>query len=272
MNTLLEQIQRDIGQNYYADNFSNDGQRFLAWYLRNIHLRTPIQTRDDITDGANDKGIDAIIIDDEKRQVFVIQGKFFSSSSVDHEPLHEILGAWHQIQNIHSLQANANSLLQVKLEAVAEALREDYEIVFELVTTGVLSNPAQDDLKVFQEQMSEVEHPSVSLTVVDAPMLQVRWDEALNHDPEQLSHTFTLSPGHYLSLEVARFRTVLAAIPLADCLQIPGIRSGAVFRRNVRQSLGLTNKVNKGLKQTINSEAPNSSSCIIMASRHCARA
>ena len=57
---MYKQISEDIAQEYYQQNFSNDGQRFVAWYLRNIHLRDLIQTRDDITDGADDKQIDAI--------------------------------------------------------------------------------------------------------------------------------------------------------------------------------------------------------------------
>jgi len=76
---LLDRIRVDLSTDkYYQQNFSNDGQRFLAWYLRNCYLRTPIQARDDITDGPNDKEIDAVIIDEEKRQVIIIQGKFFA--------------------------------------------------------------------------------------------------------------------------------------------------------------------------------------------------
>ena len=73
---MYKQISGDIAQEYYQQNFPNDGQRFVAWYLRNIHLRDPIQTRDDITDGADDKQIDAVFVDDDKATIFVIQGKF----------------------------------------------------------------------------------------------------------------------------------------------------------------------------------------------------
>jgi hypothetical protein len=69
---MYKQISDDIAQDYYQQNFSNDGQRFVAWYLRNIHLRDPIQARDDITDGADDKQIDAIFVDDDRATVFVI--------------------------------------------------------------------------------------------------------------------------------------------------------------------------------------------------------
>src|SRR5262245_14010226 len=114
MSELVRLIRQDIHRdNYYQQAFPNDGQRFLPWYLRNVYLRTPVQARDDITDGANDKEIDAVLVDDDKRRVIIIQGKFYDSTSVDHEPLHEVLAAWHYIRNLEELQENANARLKV---------------------------------------------------------------------------------------------------------------------------------------------------------------
>jgi hypothetical protein len=254
---LTERIRDDILQdNYYQQNFPNDGQRFLAWYLRNVYLRTPVQAKDDITDGADDKEIDAVIVDDDKRQVIIIQGKFYGSTSVDHEPLHEVLASWEYVRNPQALQENANAKLKVKLEAVVEALHDDYDLVFELVTTGLLTDSAQRDLKVFQDAIAEYEHPDASLILVDEPIIKARWDEAVALEMPKLSHSFILEEGKYLSLELAHFKTVLAAVKVADCLKLPGIRDGTLFRKNVRQTLGLTNKVNKGLKQTLSGENP----------------
>ena len=36
---MYDKIREDIQQDYYVQNFPNEGQRFVAWYLRNIHLR-----------------------------------------------------------------------------------------------------------------------------------------------------------------------------------------------------------------------------------------
>ncbi len=257
MSELLDRIRRDIREDsYYAQNFANDGERFLAWYLRNVYLRTPVQARDDITDGPDDKEIDAVIVDDDKRQVIVLQGKFYDSTSVDHEPLHEVLSSWHYIRNLPALQENANTKLKVKLEAVAEGLADDYDVVFELVTTGVLTDAARRDLVVFQEAIAEHEHPEATLILVDEPVLKARWDEAVALELPKLVHSFTLEPGKYLSLELAHFRTVLAAVKLAECLKLPGIRDGTLFRKNVRQSLGQTNKVNKLMQQTLTGDNP----------------
>jgi len=61
---MYEQIKSDIVQEYYKTNFPNDGQRFIAWYLRNIHNLDIVEAKSCITDGAGDKQIDAIYIDE----------------------------------------------------------------------------------------------------------------------------------------------------------------------------------------------------------------
>ncbi len=254
---LIIRIQADIANDpYYKDNFANDGERFLAWYLRNIHQRTAVEARQDITDGQHDKEIDAVIVDDEKRKVFIFQGKFFTTTSVDGGPIQEILTAWLRIQDIPSLQEAANEKLRPKLEAVAEALKDDYEVVFELVTTGTLTEAAHKDLESFQNQIGDFEHPECSITLVDSATIKSRWDEALTQELPKLKHTFSLQAGRYLFIEVGGVKTVLAAVPLSECVKIPGIADGRLFRKNVRQSLGLSNKVNKGLKQTIQGDTP----------------
>ena len=256
MSGLIERIRTDLKADpYYQQNFSNEGEKFLAWYLRSCYLRLPVQARDDITDGPNDKEFDAVIVDDEKRQIVVVQGKFYAGS-VDHQPLQEVLAAWLQIQNLPALQASCNGKLQIKLEAVSTALEDGYKVVFELVRTGALTAAAKDDLAAFQSTIGEFEHPEASLTLVDSEGIQTKWAEAAGRYFPKITHTLPLEPGRYLAVNIANFKTVVAAVRLTDCLKFPGIADGKLFRPNVRQSLGLTNKVNKGMKQTLNGDNP----------------
>ena len=138
--TMFSKIKEEIKQDYYTQNFPNEGQRFVAWYLRNIHLRDEIEVKDDITDGPHDKQIDAVVIDDDKSTIFIIQGKFIGSASVDATPLREVLSAWLQLKDLVRLQEVANDKLKRKLSEVAKALEDDYEISFELITTSSLTD------------------------------------------------------------------------------------------------------------------------------------
>ena len=254
---MYERIKEEIKQNYYQHNFPNDGQRFVAWYLKNIHLRNMNETKDDITDGADDKQIDAIIIDDDKQTIFVIQGKFIGSSSVDAEPLREVLSSWLQLRDIARLQEVGNIKLKRKLSEVAKAFEDDYEVAFELITTSTLTESANNDLATFQNQLADLaeneDFPS-SITVIDKDELNRRYDLALERENPSITHTINLSGSRFLPLNLAGTQIVVAAIPLSECINIPGIKDGTLFQKNVRQSLGLNNAVNKGIKNTIYSD------------------
>lgn len=248
---MYQKILSELGQEYYQRNFPNDGQRFVAWYLRNIHNLDTYETKDCITDGAGDKQIDAVYIDDQAAAVYIIQGKFYSGSAVDGEPLREVLSSWVQIQDLPHLQNGANHRLQVKISEMAAALEEDYEVCFELITTGTLTESARHDLEAFQKELSDSETLSANLVVVDQETLAFRYSEALNRNRPYINHEFHLEPGKYMRLTIDGTEAVIAALSLGDCVKIPGVKDGSLFRKNVRQSLGTGNKVNKGIARTI---------------------
>ncbi len=248
---MLDRIRSDIKQDYYTQNFRNDGERFVAWYLRNVHLCDMNETRFDVTDGPNDHQIDAIHIDDDSLTVYVVQGKFLGDASVDVHPLHEVLASWVHLKNLAYLQENGNPALQRKLSEVATALEEDYKVVFELLITGQLTAAAQSALASFQEEIARSDDFTASICVVDSQELKRRYELALDRKDPLLSHSLRLEPGKYMDTKIAGTQVVVAAIPLKECLDFPGIKDGTLFQRNVRQSLGLSNPVNKGIKQTI---------------------
>lgn len=252
---MYSKILSELGQNYYKENFPNDGQRFVAWYLRNIHNLDTFETKDCITDGAGDKQIDAVYIDNQACTIYIIQGKFYGGDTVGAEPLREVLSSWIQIQNLAHLQDGANHNLQVKISEIATALEDDYEVCFELIMTSALTDSAKRDLEVFQKNLSDNEAISANLILVDNETLKFKYDEALNRSRPYINHEFNLEVGKYMELTIDETKAVIVALPLRDCIKIPGIKDGSLFRKNVRQSLGTSNKVNKGIARTIRNNA-----------------
>lgn len=251
---MYQKVQSDIAQEYYKQNFPNDGQRFVAWYVRNIHGQDANQTKFCITDGADDKQIDAIVIDDERSIAYIIQGKFIENSLIDAEPLREVLASWVQLKDMAKLQENANPKLKQRLADLATALEDGYDVHFELIVTSNLTDAAHKDLAAFQKSLAESEDLSAALTLVDPDELQRRYDLALEKENPYITHKLSLEEGKYVSMKLAETSVVLAAIPLKSCLNFPGIKDGALFQKNVRQSLGLSNSVNKQIKSTIYSD------------------
>ena len=248
---MYQQIKRDIQNPYYQGRFDNDGQRFVAWYVQNIHRRDMIGTVEDVTDGPDDKQIDAIVVDDDASIVFVMQGKFIGQGTVDAEPLREVLSSWVQLKNISRLQETGNQKLKRRLPEVATALEEEYSVSFELITTGSLTQAARDDLARFQQELADADDFPAELHIVDPDEMQRRYDMALERENPLLSHQLQLENGKYMVMQVGGTNCVVAALSLKECIRLPGIKDGTLFQKNVRQSLGLNNRVNKGIKATI---------------------
>lgn len=210
--------------------------------------------QDDITDGKNDKQIDAVIVDDEESRVLIIQGKFICESQVDGEPLREVLSAWMRLQDLPSLQKDCSEKLKQKLEAVRKALDDEYRVEFELVTTGTLTEAAAADLKVFADKLEESDDFAASLHLVNTEVLETRLAEAEAQELPSLEHIVNIDPERTLVTTVGNAQTIIAVLPLRECLRMPGITDGRLFRKNVRQSLGANNKVNRAMRKTINGE------------------
>lgn len=254
---MYDKIKEEINQDYYQQNFSNDGQRFVAWYLRNIHLRDMTEAKFDLTDGQNDKQIDAIVVDDDNNTIYIIQGKFIGQGSVDAEPLREVLSSWVQLKDIVRLQENCNEKLKKKLSEVSLGIEDEYDIVFELITTGSLTNSAQNDLATFQASLVEADDFPASIHVLNESELKVRYDMALERENPIIKHSLKLEAEKFMKMNIGGTNIIIAAIRLKDCIQFPGIKDGTLFQKNVRQSLGLNNRVNKGIKSTIFNKSPD---------------
>ncbi|MCY3820759.1 MAG: hypothetical protein OXH52_15600 [Gammaproteobacteria bacterium] len=63
----------------------------------------------------------------------------------------------------------------------------------------------------------------------------------------------------------------MAALSLKECIRMPGIKDGTLFQKNVRQSLGLNNRVNRAIKATIYGSDSGDFFSAITASLRCVR-
>ena len=109
-------------------------------------------------------------------------------------------------------------------------------------------------MKAFIDKLEESDDFAASLQVVDTEILETRLAEAEAQELPSLDHTVAVDPANTLLTSVAGAQTVVTVLSLKECLKLPGITDGRLFRKNVRQSLGASNKVNRALRATINGE------------------
>lgn len=258
---MYNKIKEEIKSEYYQQNFANDGQRFVAWYLRNIHLRDMNQTKYDLTDGKDDKQIDAVFINEENRKIYIIQGKFYQNETTDAKPVREIISCWSQLDDLKQFQESCNGKLKQKIQEISAALDDDYEICFELITTSKFSDEAKLDIESFEmklaKQSDDYNTFAASFSVIDNTELKRLYDSTLELSNPSINFQITLDDHKYLYTTISDTNVIIASLPLKDCINIPGINDGTLFQKNVRQSLGINNTVNKRIKQTIYDDDKN---------------
>ncbi len=252
--SLLAIIKREIvGDPFYQQNFSNDGQRFVAWYLRRVLLRPLSTIQFELTDGPNDKKIDAIVIDDDTRQVFIIQGKYLSDMQVGPDGVGELSAAWDFLKKPNFIQSFGNGKLAERIEAFRKALDDEYDVEFRFITTTDFSKSAITSADLFREKFENDQELPASLLLVNLQLLESQFEEVNSKDLPPLNHDLSLDTSKVLVTNGSSGKAVLAIVPLNECIRLPGIVNSRLFRKNVRQFLG-PNKVNKGLKDTLNGE------------------
>lgn len=78
----ITEILETIKDNY---QYSNLSLAFANWFLKTYFKLSDQEIEESIIDGANDNGIDAILIDDDKKELSVFQFKFPSENNIGHE-------------------------------------------------------------------------------------------------------------------------------------------------------------------------------------------
>lgn len=247
---MYKKIQNEIKEKYYIDNFANDGERFVAWYLRNIFNLDIYQAKECLTDGANDKKIDAVYIDDNEEIVYIIQGKYYNNV-IDSKPVEEIITAWENLKNLSFLQENSNYKLQSKINEIQKAIEDNYRIEFQLLVSNYLSNDAKNLVDMFSKSITDDKIFDANVVIVDLDTIKFKYNEALNKERDYINYNFKIDSGKYIELNLNDNKSLIAVISLKECVNIPGIKDGSLFRKNVRHSLGNNNKVNKGMARSI---------------------
>ena len=144
--------------------------------------------------------------------------------------------------------------MQRKLSELAAAIDEDYEVSFELIATGKLTESAQDDLETFQKELAKLgenDDFDATIHVIDNDELRRRYEYAIESDNPSINYKLSLNGSKFMYHEIAGTPVIIAALSLKECIKLPGIKDGTLFQKNVRQSLGSSNTVNKGIRSTI---------------------
>lgn len=248
-------------------NLSMD-DRFVLWFLRAYITDKEEEAAKSVVGGSNDKGIDALLIDDAMRCVVVVQSKYrqslgeVSEKRNDIVSLAEIAG---QLSNkdeakFSQFVASTHSLAADKLrKARDKVLSDDYRVWLYFVTLGNVSDRIREDA---QSNVQNVPC-NVSLEIIDASravtLLRDYLDgvappiPALDLEMESSStvRVNNIAQRYDSQNKIESWVFSMRGDAVVDLYRFAGIR---LFARNVRGFLGASTAINSGMVKTLRSE------------------
>ena len=152
------------------------------------------------------------------------------------------------------------SLLKKKIEAIRTVLDDDYRVDFELLTTGTLTDAAQADLTAYADKFSEFDAFTASLHLVDRAAVETRLAEA--RVQPAIRHTIKLDPAKTFSMDLPGARTVIAAVPLRECLNLPGEVAALIDAINKQPTLVVDPRATAKALEATGEILPLAATCI----------
>ena len=148
-------IKREVAEiTKQVPKISSD-DAFIVWFLRAFFTDDQAQAVNALTGGSNDKGIDAVLIDNDARTAYIVQGKYHKQDkpSTDAYPdlvafasIAELLSG--PVEPFKAVLSNAHSALQEQLNSARDKIvRANYRIGLLYVTAGRVTKWVQKELE-----------------------------------------------------------------------------------------------------------------------------
>lgn len=225
----------------------------LAWFLEHVWRMEPDEIEDALCDGSNDKGIDAIVIDVDAREISVIQGRRRRSAerTLGDSELKQFRGVAPYfrgpggIDDLLASEPNDELRKLIERHHLRDRLDDEEPWATKLV---FVTNANLDPAATAYIEASRNEEPPLS--VWDRDQLAAVAQRTAR--PGLLAGEYTLAPRSDVVMQPLErdVEMAVALVPANELVRLPGIDDLTLFAINVRLGLGKT-KINRELAATI---------------------
>jgi hypothetical protein len=256
-------LQRELAD--FGDRFPKlqDDELFVLWFLRAFVTEDEQQATAGLCGGAHDKGIDAVLIDDPTRNVFIVQGKYRETVATKNEHRNDITGFARlaldlcgDIKSFTSLAKDISPDVRRRLEDARNRIKQrGYRLQLLYITMGKCSQNLADEAKRI---VRRADCPT-SIQVINGRQTLLLFSDYLDGvAPPVPSLDLEIESGQGVQVsgvlqrydsktDIESWIFSITDQAVAEMYQRSGTR---LFARNVRGFLGNTD-INKGMETTL---------------------
>lgn len=259
---------KEYGETYHT---LMDEDLFTLWFLRTYVNDNEQESAKSVVNGPNDKGIDAIHIDDNARAIFLVQAKYRKRLNAASEKandvkqfaeLSHVLGRYDH-SDFKIFIENADSLVKDRLnEARRKIHKRDYKLWLYYATLGkcssIITNEAirivrkcgiDGSLEIFDgKRLMLIYQDYLDGVAPPIPTLDLKMEKGGGIDVRGVMERYD-KPG-----KIESWVFPMRGSDIGSLFETSGVR---LFARNIRGFLGKATKINRSMQATLEEEPEN---------------
>lgn len=247
-NTLKEEMKR------LSIHGRSESKQLILWALIYMYEIDKSLAETLICDGSQDKGIDAIFVDDHEMRILVFQGKYKQNNNATFgdTDLQRLKGASVYFEN----EENIQNLLNSNANAEVKSLVKEYDIINKVSDYSVEMHFISNALPT--KEANEYKENFDNLYFCDINFMKDSY-KYIKKEPLVLGEkTFTdISNSILEDIDTTKdIKSLFVVLPASQLIELGGLGDLTLFNKNVRSGLGNT-RVNKSIRKTINNPDEN---------------
>ena len=264
----FEQLKREIHE--LRDRFPRfqEEEVFVLWFLRAYVTDREEVAAESLAGASNDKGCDAVLIDDDAHCIVIVQGKYRKKLGEKSEVRNDVLGiadlanavGTMEDKDFHDFTSDADQAVAERLRLARKKIRKDkYRLCLYFVTTGKVSPTIRKDV----EQQVRVQNANASVEVIDGNRAMLLFRDYLDGvAPPIPTLDLEMEAGSGVTVngvaqrfdhqaKIESWVISMRGNAIAEIYERAGLR---LFARNIRGFMGPSTAVNKGMVATLEKE------------------
>lgn len=246
-------------------NLKND-DAFVAWFLRAYVTDREEEAIEAVAGGVGDKGIDAVLVDDRSKCVFIVQAKYRERIAAKSESRNDVLGFARLAETLSDPDAMRSMLDHLEpytstllTRAHQRLTKNNYRLWLYYVTLGTVSKPLVKEAAAIASRASTDASVEILAGKRLLTLLRDYLDGAappiptLDLDMEK-SNKVTVNgilQRYDRENDVESWVFAMRGSDVAEVFRTAGVR---LFARNIRGFIGEGTPVNRGIGNTLNKE------------------
>ena len=232
----------------------SESKKLILWALINMYEIDKSLAETLICDGTQDKGIDAIFVDDHEMRILVFQGKYKQQDNMTFgdTDLQRLAGATVYFENEENIQNLLNSDANAEVKSLVREFDiinkvSDYSVEMHFISNALPTKEANDYKENFD-----------NLYFCDINFMKDNYKYIKKEPLVSGKKTFTDISNSILEDidSIGGIKSLFVVLPASQLIELDGLGDLTLFNKNVRSGLGNT-RVNKSIRKTINNPNEN---------------